>query len=676
MWYTDSYRRHLCDMHIEDWDPELLSKLSPQEYVENLKRAKLQNAMLYFQSHVGLCHYPTKVGTMHKGFVGKEDTMRRIVDLCHENGITVTGYYSLIYNNCEYDKHPEWRMVGNDRPSRGDASERPNGSVVVERYGLCCPNNLEYREFVKEQIKEMADYFTVDGMFYDMPFWPMNCQCQSCRDRWAKEVGTELPVKEDWKDSNWLLLMQKRREWMGEFTKMVETETKKYHPEVSVEQNFAFAALPNSMANCAEPVNASCDYAGGDLAGGPYRQSFTCKVYRNITRNQPFEYMFYRCTRLIKHTVTKSEDEMLSSAFITAAHHGATLVIDAIEPDGTLDSRAYERLGRVFEKEIPYEKYFKGDMIEDIGLYYTMRSKFNAHGEPYTNHLGCVNTLDTMIFKNVAAGVTGGYHDINGYKVLIAPALTSEDSYDNERIIQYVRDGGCLYFSGGDNAGLLKEFFGASVQGRTVETITYMSPKEEFQPIFGWFNEVHPMHFDGTCPIIDRAENCEVMATLTLPATARCEARFVSIHSDPPGKKTETPVLLYREFGKGKVIWSALPLESVEMYEYRNTFKRLIDAKFAPQYTVTSKAPKTVEVVSFKTDDSILVSCVHLFEDDEAEEINGFEISVKCTEPKEVLLLPQETSIPFRYEDGRVIFKTRSMKIFDMYQISSARATS
>ena len=68
MWYEKSYRRHLADMHIDDWDDSFLSCFSPEKYVDNLKIANIQNAMLYFQSHVGLCH---------------------------QNGIAVTGYYSL-----------------------------------------------------------------------------------------------------------------------------------------------------------------------------------------------------------------------------------------------------------------------------------------------------------------------------------------------------------------------------------------------------------------------------------------------------------------------------------------------------------------------------------------------------------------------------------------------------
>lgn len=675
MWYENNYRRHLCDMHIDDWDDSFLSELSPAAYVENLKKARLQNAMLYLQSHVGLCHYPTKNGTMHKAFRGKEDTMRRIVDLCHENNITVTGYYSLNYNNVEYEKHPDWRILNADgQGMRETTKPDQNGRLNYNRYGLCCPNNPDYQAFVVEQIREMSEYFSLEGMFYDMPFWPhTNCYCAYCKARWEQEVGTPIPVTVDWQDENWRMHMRKRRQWMGEFTRLVADATKKYFPGVSIEFNFASAVVPGYHHNCAEPVNAVSDYTGGDLYGGPYRQSFTCKFYRNITRNQPFEYMFSRCTPgLRKHTVTKSEDEMLSSVFLTAAHHGATLAIDAIDPDGGMDERVYERLGKVFAEQIPYEKYYEGDLIADIGIYYSMRSKFNPDGDTHTNHSGCINTLDTMIRSNIAADITGGYADISRYPVLIAPALTAEDSYDNERLADYVRKGGCLYFSGSDNLTLLQTFFPVQITGRTKETQTYLAPSDAAQPIFDWYNQGFPMPFECTCPLIAPISpdtGTETLATLTLPGTARSERQFVSIHSDPPCRTTEHPVMLYRSFGTGKVIWSALPLENETMYDYRNTLLRLIDTKFAPDYTVSAAAPKTVEVVSFRTKNAILVSCVHLFEDDYAETFPGFEIRVRCNQPTSVQLLPEETQVNYIYENGQVVFRTRDLHLFDMYRI-------
>ena len=85
-------------MHIEDWDDRFLSEFDPEDYVDNLKRAKIQCAMIYLQSHVGLCNFPTKVAATHKAFVGN-DKMKRLLSLCKQNDIAVVGYYSLINNN-------------------------------------------------------------------------------------------------------------------------------------------------------------------------------------------------------------------------------------------------------------------------------------------------------------------------------------------------------------------------------------------------------------------------------------------------------------------------------------------------------------------------------------------------------------------------------------------------
>lgn len=59
-------------MHIDDWHDGFLSEFSPEVYVENLKTAHVTNAMIYLQSHAGLCYYSTKVGVMHRAYRGKE----------------------------------------------------------------------------------------------------------------------------------------------------------------------------------------------------------------------------------------------------------------------------------------------------------------------------------------------------------------------------------------------------------------------------------------------------------------------------------------------------------------------------------------------------------------------------------------------------------------------------
>ena len=59
-WYESRYRRTLLDMHIEDWDDSFMAEFDPEEYFRMLKRAQVSAPMIYIQSHVGLCYWPTK----------------------------------------------------------------------------------------------------------------------------------------------------------------------------------------------------------------------------------------------------------------------------------------------------------------------------------------------------------------------------------------------------------------------------------------------------------------------------------------------------------------------------------------------------------------------------------------------------------------------------------------
>ncbi len=672
MWYKNAFRRHLCDMHIDDWNPEFLSQFSSETYLNNLKTAKIQNAMIYFQSHVGLCYYPTKSGKMHQAFVGKEDQIKRLTELCHSEGISVTGYYSLIYNNWAHDQHPEWRIIGKNGLSMRQADIDAHKDRIF-RYGLCCPNNPDYRAFVSQQIHEIADYFTFDGMFFDMLFWPQMCRCESCRKRWQKEVGGSLPESENWNDPEWLLHIQKRREWMGEFANWATQELKTLAPHASVEHNFASAVLPEGKLGVSESINEACDYTGGDLYGGIIQQSFTCKFYKNITKNQPFEYMFSRCEPdLKKHTTIKSEDVMLSSMFLTAAHHGATLVIDAIDPVGTMDARVYEQIGKTFAKIIPYENQLcSGKMIEDIGVYYSFKSKFNPHNEPYTNHVCALHTVEHFIYNNICCGITGSYHSILDYKILVASALTDQDQEDFNRIIQYVEKGGNLYFSGGDCTALLKTFFNAHITKRTKESTVYIAPTSSVADCFMYFNEKYPLPFEGTAPIVENMSANTILAHLTLPYTTMNNEKFASIHSNPPGIQTTIPAIAYKEFGKGKVLWSALPIEGESSSVYHSILLDLLKNVFCFEPTISSSAPKNVEITAFEEKNATTINAVLLNSEYKAPSIDSFEILCKTPQtPKEVTLLPNHEPIPFAYSNGVVSFKTRKLNIFDMYRIT------
>ena len=666
MWYEKSYRRNLVDMHIDDWNPEFLSEFSPDEYHSNLVRGKIQSPMIYLQSHAGHCYWPTKTGHMHGALSGKEDLIKRLVDKCRADGMDVVGYYSLIYNTYEHDRHPEWKMHDG-----GGKSQREKGG----RYGLCCPNNPEYRKFVFMQMAEIAEYFSLDGMFYDMTFWPEVCRCDSCKKRYAGEVGGGIPAETDWHDEKWVNFNRKRCEWIGEFAAAVTAESKRLMPNASVEHNFACGVALDWRMASTELVNEACDYTGGDLYGDLYNHSFTCKYYMNITKNPPFEYMTCRCANdLGQHTATKTKQALELEIMLTCAHHGASFVIDAIDPKGTMDGRVYDRIGEIFAKHIEYEPHMAGKHIADVGVYYSTTSRFNREGGDFTNKECAINTVKTLIENHVPVGVVsnGCPKKLPEYKFVFAPYLFNMEEDIENRLVDYVRGGGNLYFSGAGGEKLLNELMGAKYTGRlTKETRTYISPKKEYEPVFGEFNADFPMPADCALPIVEFEDDEFAAACITLPYTARSEQKFASIHSDPPGIRTNFPALAIKKYGKGNVIWSAAPIELVDKPQCKKTIMNLLEMFVRKNdLTLCANTSKNVEIIAFATDGGYLVSAVDLKCTEELLPVRSFDIRLKTGKRvKSVVKLPDFTPVEFEYSDGRVIFSTGELTMFAMYKI-------
>ncbi len=683
-WYQTKFRRNLVDMHIEDWNDEFLSQFDPQTYVENLKRGHINAPMLYLQSHVGLCYWPTRSGRMHRAFLGCEDKMKRLERLCHQNGMAVIAYYSLIYNNWAHENHPNWRIVDlAGRDTRSDGG----------RYGQCCPNNMEYRAFTEMQIRELCEYFDFEGIFYDMLFWTKICVCPSCRARWEAEVGGELPAMVDWKDPRWRLFQQKRCEWMGEFAQWVTDLTRQYKPGASVEHQYSTIMHP-WLWGVNENIALASTYSGGDLYGGIEEQSFACKLYYGATENQPFEYMTSRAyPALSEHTSTKSEDMLRQHVMMTCAHHGANLLIDAIDPVGTMDSRVYERIGKVYREAEAFEPVMSlGEQAFDVALYYDLNGKYDPEfpaagladdacqerekGPMHNALLGAARSLRT---HHIPYGIVNNhyFHRYRKARVLVLSDVPALEDARAEEIMQYIQEGGSLYMSGHCHPKLLESLFGLRYTGWTEESVTYVSPTGAGDAYMGkHYTRQYPLAMFERQPTVEGTPKGTVLGTLTLPYTipnvsATSETpffdaldmssktqrtlRFSSIHSNPPGIYTGAPAMVYAEYGRGKCVWSAAPIERPHREQHSDIFASIIAMLAGNRFCFTAKAPEHVECVLFDAPEEgkKVVSVINVFEAFHIPAARDIAISVSCAQkPHRVWRVSSGEAMPFAWEMG------------------------
>ncbi len=708
-WYKQKLRRNLVDMHIEDWNEEFLSKFDPEEYVENLKIANINAAMLYLQSHVGLCNWPTKSGKMHNAFIGCEDKVKRVEQLCHRNGIAVIAYYSLIYDNWAHEHHPDWRQVNlngiDSRPSYND------------RYGQCCPNNMDYRAYTEAQIREICEYFDFEGIYFDMLFWTRVCHCPSCQARWAKEVGGELPTVIDWNDPSWKLFQKKRTEWLGEYAQWVTDTVGKYKPGAHVQHQYS--GLKNGWsAGVNQNIALASAYSGGDFYGDIESHSFVCKLYSGTSTNQPFEYQISRAfPALQEHTTTKTYDMMRQAVMLTCAHHGASMVIDAIDPIGTLDRRVYERIGQVYAEAEKYEKVMGiGSMAYDVALYYDMDGKYDPDSAPVPTSEHNQSKSGAM-FKTLARAAKAlrsqhiAYDVVNSYyfdryrkaRVLALCDLSDPASFDAAKaddVLDYVRNGGGLYMSGRCSPKLLKEIFGLECTGKTEADKTYISPTKAGDVYMeGHFTNRHPLVMFERQYTVAGTPKGVVLGTLTLPYTVDHSATgaqailepgyeevverpenerlrkwipFASIHSNPPGVFTDEPAMVYAEYGKGKCVWSAAPIERPDREQHRLIFARLIEMLCGGQRSFTAEASEQVECILFDAPEKKMkvMSVNNLFLGSRIPPAYDITVSVPCeAEPKEVRLVAEDEPLAFTWQDGKCTVHFDKVDCCVMYTI-------
>lgn len=661
MWFENNYRRNLMDMHIDDSNPEFLTKINVDEYVEALKDAGIQAAMVKGRPHTGLAYYPTKFGRMHKGLNGF-DFFGSMIKKCHENDIAVIAYFSQIFDNYAYEAHPEWRLVTAEGKHMRDY--RGGDNFKNGRYGIVCPNNPEYRQYVKECLTEMNTLYDFEGMFLDMTFFPEVCYCDECRKKYRSETSKELPTIVNWNDFDWLEFTAVRDRWIYEFAKFSTGCIKAVKPNVTVEHQFSRITGP-WIDGSSELLTDAVDYSGGDYYGGMLQQSFINKYYKNVSPNLPFIYHTSRCDpELVYHTTTKTEEEILLHVIIALVHNGAFLLVDAINPDGSIVPEVYHDLmKKIYADTSRYEKYVSGKFYHDAAIWFPSHAKYDPNEQP-------CNVMDKIFWpgfysaapiscvrvcreNNIPFEVIGTKNIANeSAKVLIISHAANIRDDEMDEIEAYLNRGGNVIITGPVANDRLCRLLGIKVTGRTAHSFTYMSPTEEGKDFFKGFSKLSPMTVDMNQYEIEITDSSDltVLATQTLPYTMTGTEKFAAIHSNPPGIYTDKASAILKKVGSSQIIWTAAPIEMSRPYISRQVFAAMID-HLRGEPSFTSNAPKFAEIIEWHKDGEDYFAAINEQEESPIAPLSGICIDVKKPD-KKAYLLPDEKELDTEIING------------------------
>ncbi len=680
-WYKHAYRRAVIDMHIPDWDPRFLSKFDPAEYARMLVRSRSQSIVCYCQSHVGLFNYPTKVGKEHAAFQGR-NMLGEMIEQCHRQGIAVQIYTSLIFDRWCADQHADWRIRTPDGRPQGEGG----------RHGVLCVNS-PYREYVRSFVREICQNFEFDGIRFDMTFWPSLCFCEYCKKRFATEVGGDIPKIVDWLDPRWVAFQRARERWLVEFAAVATSTVRELRPTASVEHQSS--TFPSSwVQGVTAPLAAQNDFLQGDFYGTKLQGSFVRKLLEDLTPNRPFGYETSFSLNLQDHTAMKSEALLEAKAAAAIADQAAFIFIDAIDPIGTVNPRAHERMGKVFDRLMPYYAQLGGERIADVGVFYSLESKFSFSGngrnvrqaDPSDSHTPAVmQAASRLIAAHIPFTVVTkkSLAKLKQLKVLVLSNVNAMDREECDAIRSWVRGGGQLYASGStslvDKTGklhddfMLGDVFGVSLVEKPNWNgyIHYVAPTREGSPFFAEFSEQYPAYTRDYGMKVKARAGAHVLATTTLPWKAPTPDKFSSIHSDPPWEKTDRPELVENTFGRGRTLYASSVIEGIETL--RSSFVGLI-RHLGGTFAFEVDAPEWVEATLFHQPDRgrHIFSMFSFPEELPGLPIASVAVRLRLPAPvKRVSLLPSNEVLDVTLKNGTASFVVPRLNVIAMLAIET-----
>ncbi|MBE9549325.1 MAG: alpha-L-fucosidase [Proteobacteria bacterium] len=694
--YPESLRRLLIDMHIPDWDTGFLERFDPELMARDAINTGADGIMIYFQSHVGLCNWPTESGEQHRAFTGG-DPMRVLIDTLKDHGVGICAYYSTMFNTWAYNRHPEWRI----KP----AAPAIMGPLPMARYGLCCPNNPDYRQFVRAQATEIVLNYTIDTFFYDMMWWPAVCLCDHCQARCLEETGAAIPATVDWNDPQWCAFQQAREKWITGFAVELKELVHQLRPGTTVYHNFALA-MSNWSKGVSFASTAGHDFLGGDFYGGRNEQLVISKLMLNLSTSRPTEFMTTVARNLVDHEQLQNQASLETQVFGATGASSAFLMIAAVDPDGRNNPAMLNRIKAVFEKTRPYEAFIGGNPIEDIGVYFSDHSKMNfADNGTALAQMNCGARPDYPHFEAVKGActklaathlpfgvITGQRLDrLSEYKLIVLPNLLRMTIEEVHAFRDYVKQGGKLYASrltsltltdgtqGGDFS--LAEVFGCHFNGETTGRISYSRPackivsttlRPERQ--LGHRNSANEM----TGAVRLQTGSGEALAKLSLPFGyphdgTTSDQNWASIHSDPPWTQLEEPSIVSNRYGKGRAIFSAADIEAGDSEGCSKLFVGLIKELLgeAPAFTANTHPAVWMNAFDQPQQNRCTISFLNYQLETPVLPIANIPFELKPPEGKQftrLLRLPEMTEQPMQLnEDGRLIAELPELKAFAMY---------
>ena len=662
------YRQVHLDFHTSGSIEGVGLNFDRKAFQQTLKQAHVNSVTLTAKCAHGWMYFNSELSPRHPNL--SFDLLRQQIEAAHEVGIKTPVHLSIGLDEREVRNHPEWLI------RRPDEKTTWVPTLMEPGWHRFCLNNSHTEQAIL-QVLEVAEHYAIDGLFLDVSS-PIPCCCQCC-------VKTLLARGKD--PLNHAHIWELAEELYIAFVTDVKVRVHAIRPGLPI------------FHNGGHVQRGRLDFIAGDThleleslpTGGWGYDHFPLSALYASGLGLNYLGMTGRFHKAWgEFGGYKHPNALIYETSLNLTYGARCSVGDQLHPDGRLDEATYRMIGAAYERVEQKEQYLEGATLSaDIGLLSleALGSRYGEHhlvaiaeavtlGEEYdeVNHISLAKRSDEGALRLLTEGgylfrVIDAEMDFSQFAVLVLPDYADLDPELAEKIANYRRSGGRVFFTG--KSGIVHE------SGRMFDELGLGEPEPETKiPVY--LRTRDPLDrlgdnafvlYETTYRVLAKDDHTQILADFEHPYFNRSTFEFCS-HSHAPSQNiSASPAIIT---GEG-FLYAAFHL--FEEYRQhgafltRELFCMCMDRLLGKKKTMTTTMPvssvitlmhneqKSCDLLQMvyapmirKGEDAIVVE----------ELLPVYDISVQLKPRgtvKSVQLVPEQKELVFTMENGYIQFR-------------------
>ena len=651
------------DFHTSERIDGIGKMFDKEQFIRCLKKGHINSITVFAKCHHGWAYFPSEANIMHPGL--DFDLLSAMLDACREAGVQSPIYISAGFDEKYFIEHPDHMCIFKmgDEPIK--VVEKNGIKQIAEgeaAYHEICMNS-PYLDVLVKQVEEVVSKFDPVGIFLDI-VGERKCYCKYCRAE-VERLGMDINDPESYAEVG-KITFKRYYEAVNNAARAIKPNVRIFHNSGHISAGRRDKAHANTHLELESLPTGGWGY---DHFPKSARYAATLGMdYLGMTGKFHLSWGEFGG---FKHPNALRYEVALSLA------NGAKCSIgDQMHPYGFLDDATYELIGQAYAEAEAVEQYCYGiDPIADVGLLSTEALTQTATGGYGQGPQSDVGACRILLEGKFLFDVLDTEADFEKYKVIIIPDIDISGNPVVEKLVTFVKTGGKVLCTG-KSAGVGEMHFdlGVKVLGESKYNPSYYHPSYKALGLSKTSFIMYSTMYDTA--VTDK--NAEVLGYTRNSFFNRTPEHFCSHFHTPYVVEDNAPAVIIGKEG-GYIAYDIFE-EYAEKGSIilKDTVIRVLDKILNDGKTLKTNLPSG-GVVTLNTQNTHNRDVLHMLYALPVKRGSGVEIiedilpvyntefEIKTSPVKSVVLVPQNESIPYTYENGILKF---TVKEFECSQIA------